>query len=274
MTAKEVNELTIKGNHGNTRAMIESKTNSSFKRYLSLLESAGIKEFKEFLVFGQKAVLETLRNHPDAISEIIIFPHSDALKSVPKEIKAKTVELSKNLFNEIDVFNTNFPILVARTWEIPQINLANSPTGFEILCPIGDPRNLGALMRSSFALGAGKLILLKEAANPFLPQCTRAASGSLFNIQLFKGPALKDLKQVSDKPQHYALDMNGTEISQFKWPLDLRLAIGEEGPGLRDLEFANKITITQQMGADSLNVTIATSIALFSYRSQHAIKSV
>ncbi len=248
--------------------MLESKTNSTFKRYLSLLESAGIKEFKEFLVFGQKAVLETLRNHPTSIVEVIVFPKSEALKSLPKN--TKTTELAKNLFNEIDVFNTGFPILVAKTWDIPAIDLKQKPTGFEVLCPIGDPRNLGALMRSSFALGAGKIILLKEASNPFLPQCTRAASGSLFNIQLFRGPNLKDLKEFSDNPQHYALDMNGIEISQFKWPLDLRLVIGEEGPGLRGLEFTNKITIPQQSGADSLNVSIATSIALFSYRSYHS----
>lgn len=251
---------------------IESKTNSNYRRYLSLLESSGIKEFKEFLVFGQKAALETLRNHPTGTVEVIVFPKCEALKSLPKNVK--TTELSKNLFNEIDVFNTGFPILVAKTWDIPSIDLNQKPNGFEILCPIGDPRNLGALMRSSFALGADKLILLKEAANPFLPQCTRAASGSLFNIQILRGPSLKDLKKFSDDPQHLALDMNGSEVSKFQWPLDLRLVIGEEGPGLRDLEFANKITIPQQIGADSLNVSIATSIALFSYRSHHPIKSV
>ncbi|OQW52792.1 MAG: hypothetical protein A4S09_08080 [Proteobacteria bacterium SG_bin7] len=252
--------------------MIESKTNPTFRKLASLLESSGIKEFKEFLIFGQKAVLETLRNHPNSIVEVIVFPKCEALKSISKG--TKMVELTKSLFNEIDIFNTGFPILVAKAWDIPTLNLNQKPQGLEVLCPIGDPRNLGALMRSSFALGAAKIVLLKEAANPFLPQCTRAASGSLFNIQFFRGPNLKDLKEYSDKPHHYALDMNGVEISKFKWPLDLRLAIGEEGPGLRDIEFANKITIPQQIGADSLNVAIATSIAIFSYRSHHPLRTV
>lgn len=83
-----------------------------------------------------------------------------------------------------------------------------------------------------------------------------------------------DLKNICDKPQHFGLDMNGTDIAQFTWPLDLRLAIGEEGPGLRGVEFRQKLTIPQQTGADSLNVTIATSVALFSYRTHHPIHGV
>jgi RNA methyltransferase, TrmH family len=249
--------------------IIESKTNANFKRYLSLLESQGIKEYREFLIFGQKAVRETLRNFPDAVSELITFAKAEALNT-----KVKTTELSKSLFNEIDIYKTGFPLLVCKTWEIPTIDLSQQPSGFEILSPIGDPRNLGGLLRSSFALGASKVILLKESSNPFLPPCTRAASGSLFNIKLFRGPSLKDLSEFLGHPNYLALDMNGTEISKFKWPLDLRLVIGEEGPGLKGLEFANKITINQQVGADSLNVTMATTIALFSYRTHHPIKNV
>ncbi len=249
--------------------MIESKTNPTFRRYLSLLESAGIKESQEFLIFGQKAVLETLRNFPDKVSEVITFPKSEALKSIPKNIKL--TELSKTLFNEVDVFNTGFPILVAKTWQLPIIDFKAPVDGFEILCPIGDPRNLGALLRSSFALGASKIILLKEASNPFLPACTRAASGSIFHIPLLRGPALKEIRELCDRDLHFALDMNGNDIANFKWPLDLRLVIGEEGPGLRDIEFARKLTIKQQDGADSLNVSVATSLALFSYRCQHPI---
>lgn len=253
--------------------MIESKTNQTFKRFLSLHESAGIKEHQEFLIFGQKAVLETLRNHPDAVSEVITFPKSEGTKSLPP--KVRITELAKNIFNEVDIFKTSFPILVCKTWNIPTIDLEReSPIGFEILCPIGDPRNLGALMRTSFALGASKLVLLKEAANPFLPACTRAASGSLFNIKFCRGPSVSALQSYCQNPQYYGLDMNGTDISRFAWPLDLRLVVGEEGPGLRGLEFKQKLTIPQQVGADSLNVTIATSLALFSYRAHHPIKNV
>lgn len=244
--------------------MITSKTNSQFKRWVSLLTSDGIKEHKQYLVFGKKAVLESMLNFPDDIIEIISF------ENAPK-IKQKTIECAKNLFDELDLFNTKFPILVLKTPELEKIDLNSAPSGFEILCPLGDPRNLGALVRTAHTLGASKIVLLTEAANPFLPHSVRAASGSLQKIKFFRGPSIKTLRDFTEKPQYIALDMNGKMLSQFVWPLDLRLVVGEEGPGLKDLEFKTKITIPQLSGADSLNATIATAIALYSYRCQYPI---
>ena len=247
--------------------LISSKSNSNLKRWLSLLESQGIKKHKQFLIFGEKAVNETLESFPDQAIELI----TASKLQLPRKSSLPIFECGKSLFNEIDIFHTNSPILVARTFDIPPMDLNTPAKKLEIVCPFGDPRNLGSLIRSAHSFGISKIILLQDAANPFLPQSVRAASGSLFHVNFFKGPRLKDLSAFTQTPQFYALDFGGANINKFVWPLDLRLVLGEEGPGLSETKFSNLITIPLKKTANSLNAATAAAIALFSYRAQHAL---
>ena len=62
--------------------------------------------------------------------------------------------------------------------------------------PLGDPQNIGSLIRSCAAFGIKKLILLEESSSPFLPKSLRAASGQIFNVPLFKGPSIAALEKI------------------------------------------------------------------------------
>jgi len=50
--------------------------------------------------------------------------------------------------------------------------------------------------------------------------------------------------------------------------MDLRLLIGEEGPGLPELKEVPRLAITTTH-VESLNATVAASLALYSYRLMH-----
>ena len=133
--------------------------------------------------------------------------------------------------------------------------------------PLGDPSNLGALIRSAEAFGVSKVVLLEEAAHPFHPKAMRAASGATLRIPLYRGPALKDLKV-----EMIALDLQGENIYEFQWPADFRFLVGEEGPGLAAAEVPRRVSIPMQKNAESLNAVVAASVALAlcaaSHRSQ------
>ena len=127
---------------------------------------------------------------------------------------------------------------------------------------MGDPLNLGAILRSAEAFGASRVILLEEAANPFLPKAIKASAGSSLRIAMEKGPSLGALSG-----EFIALDLEGTSLPDFRWPANPRLLVGEEGPGLRGLSSAvclQKISIPVH-GVESLNAGVATSIALYSF---------
>jgi RNA methyltransferase, TrmH family len=58
-----------------------------------------------------------------------------------------------------------------------------------------------------------------------------------------------------------ALDMDGEPLDDFTWPENGLLVVGEEGSGLGNATFKQRIRIPTQ-GVESLNAVVAASIAL------------
>ena len=110
----------------------------------------------------------------------------------PLAKKAKTAQLPADLFAQLDVLGTHFNILTIEQPEIATINDidAHKPRGMEVVLPIGDPGNLGALIRSCEAFSISRVILTKEAAHPFLPKTVKASVAAYLRTPLARGPAL------------------------------------------------------------------------------------
>lgn len=62
----------------------------------------------------------------------------------------------------------------------------------------------------------------------------------------------------------YVLDQKGRDISKFKWPENLYLVVGEEGPGLPAHSLPIISLPTQKV--ESLNAAVTVSLACFSYQ--------
>lgn len=247
--------------------LIASRQNSQFKRWLSLLESQGVKTHQQCLVSGTKLRQEITQDSRTSICEIL-WPSS--YEGQEEQLSYRTsFTLSKELFHELDVFGTKEPLLVCPTPLIPLFDLTKPPLGLEILCPIGDPGNLGALLRSCWAFGVRTMILLREAVHPFHPKVIRASSGAVFAQSLSQGCSISELQTPEILQWISALDMQGDNIATFSWPQNLRLLLGEEGVGLPSFHFPQRFSIPQIHTSIPLNATVAGSIALHAYRQQH-----
>lgn len=244
---------------------ISSKTNDHFRRWMDLSSARGIKKHNEFILMGEKLIEEFLQNPQYRIKAEIL--HED-LKSVTltcpslKGQRVPVFKLPKALFNEVDVVGTHFNLLVLEPKEIAPLRAEAPPVGLEVISPLGDPSNLGALARSALAFGATKMILTEESCNPYHPKAIKASAGALLKLPLFKIGKFMDF--VAENEQIYALDMKGENVANFKWPKNLRLAIGEEGPGFSGIKGLQRLSVATQ-GVESLNATVAASIALYSY---------
>ncbi|MCB9025327.1 MAG: RNA methyltransferase [Bdellovibrionaceae bacterium] len=240
---------------------ITSQDNIHFKRWKSLCEKKGIKKHQQFIASGRK-ILSELISQSTSHCELLIFNSDDA----PSDFPGKIYILSKELFKILDEFGTHSPLLVSRlpAWPTWSQNLSPS-NGLNIICPLGDPANLGALLRTATAFNVASVILTKESAHPLLPKSLRASSGAALKAPIQWGPSLKE---ILDLPldNAFALDMEGKNISTVSWPKSAFLIVGEEGPGLPE-HFFNKITIPISKDVDSLNALVATSIAIWSYKS-------
>jgi RNA methyltransferase, TrmH family len=235
---------------------ISSADNGLFKELKSALEPKGIKKFGRFIVSGRKVVDEILADGKIEV-EFILAQEEMQLPSS----KEKFAMLTKPLFQELDIFGTKAPLLALKTPKLPEWKQQDKTEGLEILCALGEPSNLGALLRSAAAFGASKIVLLKESATPFHPKSVRSASGQLLKVALLTGPSIKDLSGEGV----FALDMKGEDLAKFKWPKNARLLLGDEGPGDPQLAGIKKLKIPMSSGVESLNAAVAASIALYSY---------
>ncbi len=249
---------------------ISSKTNEHFRRWTDLASSRGIKKHNEFILMGEKLIQEFLQNPNYKIKAEIV--HED-LKSVTlthpisKTQRIPVYKLPKAMFNEVDVVGTHFNLLVLEPKALEPLNATAKVEGLEVIAPLGDPSNLGALARSAVAFKVGKIILTEESSSPYHPKAIKASAGALLKLPLFKtGKFLEFIQTTEDI---YALDMKGENVAKFNWPKNLRLVIGEEGPGFSGIKGLNRLSVPTD-GVESLNATVAASIALFSYAQKHS----
>ncbi len=248
---------------------ITSRQNNRFKRWISLLDSHGVKTHQQCLVSGEKIRKMMTQQAEGAICEILVPPSYKPLDNCLSH--ESSFLLSKTLFDELDVFGTKAPLLICKYPSIPIYDLTQPPKGLEILCPISDPGNLGALLRSCLAFGVSKVILLREAVHPFHPKVIRASSGSVFLQSLTYGGSVSELHQPDTLQWIIPLDIQGEDIATLTWPQNIRLLIGEEGMGIPSLPYSRRFRISQIHPSIPLNATVASSIALYTYR-QHYLQ--
>lgn len=239
---------------------IESPQNAQFKLWESALDGRGLKKNGKFLLAGIKTVPEALRQHAGWF-ERLLFTDPAQIAGWPLPPGVEPVRLAPALFRALDVSGTGFPLLVGNVPRLPAIDLAQPPQGLELLCALGDPNNLGALLRSAAAFGASRIVLLEGAAHPFHPKCLRAASNAQFALTLLRGPRWAEVNGAAGPL--YALDGGGEDLTRFDWPSDMRLILGEEGQGVPADCPATRLSVPTTGAVESLNATVAVSIALF-----------
>jgi RNA methyltransferase, TrmH family len=242
---------------------LSSSSNATFKTFLSLQTSKGIKKENMFLLSGEKLIREI----PKSIKIIAELVHPQ-LKSISPH-GTKVYLLTKDLFNELDILGTHFNLFVCELPAIEKLTtedvhriIASSASDHTsgLICPLGDPGNLGAVVRSAEAFGISKIILSEEATHPFLPKALKSSAGANLRCSFVKGPSLKDI--CSHQKNLLGLSMQGQSIANFKWPANPWFVVGEEGPGLPASFCGHQLAIPMKSG-ESLNAVVATSIALY-----------
>jgi TrmH family RNA methyltransferase len=136
---------------------------------------------------------------------------------------------------------------------------AGLPDAGLALWRVGDPGNVGTLVRSADALGPAFLALSAGSADPTGPKALRASMGALFRVPLVA---------FEDAPgRRIALVAHGGVL-----PAELDLAgpttfvLGAERDGLPEDVLATceeRATIPLAPGSESLNVATAGAIALY-----------
>ena len=138
-----------------------------------------------------------------------------------------------------------------------------------VLDGVQDPHNLGACLRSADAAGVAAVIVPRDRAAGLTPVVRKVAAGAAESVPLV---AVVNLARTLRELKERGLWLVGTDDAADKtlYEADLKgplgLVMGSEGEGMRRLtrECCDQLVSIPMAGAvESLNVSVATGVALF-----------
>ena len=137
-----------------------------------------------------------------------------------------------------------------------------------LLDNISDPGNMGTILRTANWFGIKGVVLSHECVDPYNSKVLRSAMGAHFHI---KQIVQDDLSQIilqlkKDDYTIIAADMDGTSLDEFNAPKKWALILGSEAHGLSKAIMPlldEQVTIPKSGNIESLNVSVATGVALY-----------
>lgn len=134
------------------------------------------------------------------------------------------------------------------------------PVGPLCLClmGVGDPGNVGAVLRSALAFGAASVALGPGTADPFGPKAVRASMGAVFSVPVVR------ITSVDELPGPTVALASGRGEA-LTGPLEeVTLLVGAERDGLADDVIAACDRVAHiPILSESLNAAMAATVALY-----------
>jgi len=131
-----------------------------------------------------------------------------------------------------------------------------------------DPGNLGTMLRTGDAVGAGGVILIDESVDPFSVEAVRASMGAIFTQRIARSGWADFLGWLRAGPGQLVATTLGDAVDYRGAPYQAPtfLLIGNESHGLpEDYEAAADLRVKVPMlgKADSLNAAIAAAVIAY-----------
>lgn len=248
---------------------IGSAQNPRYKNWLKLLDGRGIRKQEQAILAGRRFIEEILEQFPErALALLAPAGKADSTKSLAEKLppQAAVYALPPELFANLDIYGIKEPLLLVSA-PAPPVWDSELEDGLTVFLPFQNPINLGTCIRSAAAFGA-RVVLLREAATPYLPKCLRASGPSIFQAPPSQGPGLRELAELTaekDLPI-YGLSPRGPSLYQAALPRRMGLVAGMEGPGLDDCwPLERRLSIPMQGRVESLNAAVSMSIGMSFY---------
>ena len=267
-----------------TRRLITSFSNETVKRVRSLRDKKHRRIERRFLAEGLRLLTEALDS--GHIPELLLMsdkrgPHPlvDRLEHAVAAGGGEVVELPEDLLAKIT--GKDNPQAVAGVFAELETGLArldrNAAPVWLVAHAMRDPGNLGTMLRTGDAVGAGGLILIDDCADPFSVEAVRASMGAIFTQPLALagwGEFLDWLRAPGDGSGGAGLhgqlvaaslrDAQPYRAAPYAAPCFV--LVGNESRGLPEqYEMACDLRVTMPMKgrADSLNAAVAGAVLAY-----------
>ena len=255
--------------------LISSKENKTIKYIKKLLTSASFRrEEGLFVAEGLRLCDDALRSG----APIVCALFSESFSGREAAFIARTRAVCRELYAVRDsifsaVCDTKTPqgvLFVIKTLD-KTLDFDTMKKNGKILAleSIQDPVNLGTILRSAEALGAGGVVLSRDCCDIYAPKVIRGSMGAVFRLPFMTADSLPDFITAFNRiGTSYAavLDRESRVVSECDFSALSLCAVGNEGNGLSPATVAactHKVFIPMPGGAESLNVSAAAAILLW-----------
>ena len=261
------------------RKHISGFSNPTVKYLRSLREKKHRKRAGQFLVEGLR-LLEDARVSGYAPRQLVMAENAernaaaqDLLTRLEGEIEAQGGEVitttpdilskitgksnTQSVVGVFDEFDTSLARLdrgAARIWLVAQ--------------DLRDPGNLGTMLRTGDAVGAGGLILIDDCADPFSAEAVRASMGAVFTQSLAQARWSDFVAWLRDgEGQLVAASLrDAVPYRGAPYEAPCYILVGNESPGLPEAYEAEcdlRVTMPMRGRADSLNAAVAGAVLAY-----------
>jgi TrmH family RNA methyltransferase len=255
---------------------ISSPANPVFKALKALIDKKGRREQGLFLAEGLRVCTEALRT--GHAPKYLIFaadaeshPLTAALIAATVSAKGMAIRSTRDLLHRLT--GKDNPQGVAAAYAIPDTGLAaidrTTSTIWVVAENLKDPGNLGTMLRTCDATGAGGLILLDQSCDPFSLEAVRASMGAVFTRKLAQASGADFFAWLRAGPGSLvgaALDGHTIDYRAHPFAAPTFLFMGNEQSGLPSAYAAQcdaLVKLPMKGTADSLNVAVATAVLLY-----------
>lgn len=248
----------------------ETEFSPVVSKFLPLKHEKGRYRESRFLIEGAKNIADVLEISPGILHTVLVAQgfDDDKLREALNRHRVNTQEVpAKDLAALSDTEAFQGIMAIANFGALkPDWNTANTVT---LLDGVQDPGNVGAILRTSAALGMDAVVLGRGTCDAYNPKVVRASAGSLLRVPMETGEdiaakihflRLKGFSVVATSPH-----APGT-LAQAKLRRKVALLFGNEGAGvgLNFLDQADAVVRIPMRGkVESLNVAVAHGLMTY-----------
>ncbi len=253
-------------------------SNSTVKRLRSLRDKKFRREEGLFLAEGLRILTEA--RDSGRLPEIIVYSTESAKHPLALEIIAATeaaggdaVETTSDILSKMS--GKDNPQMLLGAYRQPATNLQKIDRSTAPLWIVAqalrDPGNVGTILRTGDAVGAGGLILIDDCADPYSVEAVRASMGAVFTQAI----AAARWDEFAAWLRSGAGQLVGTSLkatldylnAEYRHPCFLLIGNEQQGlPADHEAECDLLVKIPMAGRADSLNAAMAAAVMAFAIK--------
>jgi TrmH family RNA methyltransferase len=146
---------------------------------------------------------------------------------------------------------------------------ADAASVFVALEEVGNPGNLGTIVRTVDAVGGAGVIVMGDATDPYHPTAVRASMGTIFTVPICRARGLDQVVEwCRDRAVHLVTTSAHARVEHWSvhYELPVLLLLGSEGRGLSEKALVRgelAVRIPMEGSASSLNLAVASGVLLY-----------